>query len=186
MISKRRRRRLRGRMHAEYDALVRRGEAYSLGAIRVLEAPPSLIRKTLAELRSSPPTIDRAKIAATTEADIRRHMIEDGEDPDALLEGFRLIMPEATEVFVGSDNIFADLGFPDAEERLAKARVVSGMLAIARRRRLTDAQVGAAVHLDEAAVGELFRGRYNAYSLEQIETMAASLARQRNPPKGAK
>lgn len=27
--------------------------------------------------------MDRAKLAATTEADIRRHMVEDGEDPDA-------------------------------------------------------------------------------------------------------
>jgi putative transcriptional regulator len=27
--------------------------------------------------------VDRARIDATTEADIRRHMIEDGEDPDA-------------------------------------------------------------------------------------------------------
>jgi hypothetical protein len=143
MVSKRRRRRLRGRMRAAYDALVRRGEAYSLDAIRVLEAPPILIRKTLAELRANPTTIDRAKVAATTEADIRRHMIEDGEDPDAVLEGFSLVMPEATEVFIGSGNVFAALGFPDAEERLAKARVVSGMLAIARRGRLTHAQVGA-------------------------------------------
>lgn len=27
--------------------------------------------------------VDRAKVDATTEEDIRRHMIEDGEDPDA-------------------------------------------------------------------------------------------------------
>jgi hypothetical protein len=28
--------------------------------------------------------VDRAKVVATTEAEIRRHMIEDGEDPDAV------------------------------------------------------------------------------------------------------
>jgi len=38
---------------------------------------------TLEELRASRPFVDRARIAATTEDDIRRHKIEDGEDPDA-------------------------------------------------------------------------------------------------------
>jgi putative transcriptional regulator len=45
---------------------------------------------TLEEIKASRPTIDRAKVAATTEADIRRHQIEDGEDPDAPLPPFRL------------------------------------------------------------------------------------------------
>ena len=40
------------------------------------------------------PTVDRAKIDATTEEDIRRHMIEDGEDPDAPLpDTFRVVEP---------------------------------------------------------------------------------------------
>jgi putative transcriptional regulator len=40
-------------------------------------------RMTLAEIKARGTQRDPAKIAATTEADIRRHMIEDGEDPDA-------------------------------------------------------------------------------------------------------
>lgn len=40
---------------------------------------------TLEEVRATRPTMDLAKIAATTEEDIRRHQIEDGEDPDAPL-----------------------------------------------------------------------------------------------------
>jgi putative transcriptional regulator len=43
---------------------------------------------TLKEIRASSPKIDRARIAATTEDDIRRHQIEDGEDPDARLPAF--------------------------------------------------------------------------------------------------
>jgi putative transcriptional regulator len=43
---------------------------------------------TLDEIRASRPLVDRAKIAATTESDIRRHQIEDGEDPDAPLPPF--------------------------------------------------------------------------------------------------
>lgn len=37
---------------------------------------------TLAEAMRRPRTVDRAKLNATTEDDIRRHMIEDGYDPD--------------------------------------------------------------------------------------------------------
>ncbi len=44
---------------------------------------------TLEEIRATRPIADPAKIVATTEADIRRHQIEDGEDPDAPLPPFR-------------------------------------------------------------------------------------------------
>ena len=44
---------------------------------------------TLEEIKVTHPTADLAKIAATTEEDIRRHQIEDGEDPDAPFPPFR-------------------------------------------------------------------------------------------------
>ena len=47
-----------------------------------------MARMTLDEIRASRPQADRSKIEATTEADIARHMIEDGEDPDADLGAF--------------------------------------------------------------------------------------------------
>lgn len=43
---------------------------------------------TLEEIRVLRPAADLAKIAATTEEDIRRHQVEDGEDPDASLPPF--------------------------------------------------------------------------------------------------
>jgi len=42
----------------------------------------AMVRKSLKAIEASRPRLDRAKFDATTEADIRRHMIEDGEDPD--------------------------------------------------------------------------------------------------------
>lgn len=44
---------------------------------------------TLEQIRASRPIVDRARIEATTEEDVRRHQIEDGEDPDAPLPPFR-------------------------------------------------------------------------------------------------
>ena len=46
----------------------------------------ALVRKSLEEIKAAKPDIDRAKFDATSEEDIRRHMIEDGEDPDHELQ----------------------------------------------------------------------------------------------------
>jgi putative transcriptional regulator len=46
---------------------------------------------TLEEIRARRPVVDKAKIAATTDDDIRRQQIEDGEDPDAPLPPFRYV-----------------------------------------------------------------------------------------------
>lgn len=43
----------------------------------------AITRMTVDEIKARPSKRNRAKMKATTEEDIRRHMIEDGEDPDA-------------------------------------------------------------------------------------------------------
>jgi putative transcriptional regulator len=48
---------------------------------------------TLEEIKARRQKIDRAGIEATTEEDIRRHMIEDGEDPDEELRPEDIISP---------------------------------------------------------------------------------------------
>jgi putative transcriptional regulator len=50
---------------------------------------------TLDEIKAARPRIDRARIDATSEADIARQMIEDGEDPNAALGPFVEDMPPA-------------------------------------------------------------------------------------------
>jgi len=47
-------------------------------------------RMTLAEIKARGTQRDAAKIAATTDDDIRRHMAEDGEDPNATPPSGRL------------------------------------------------------------------------------------------------
>lgn len=41
-----------------------------------------MARMKLEDALARPSTVDRARLDATTEDDIRRHMIEDGQDPD--------------------------------------------------------------------------------------------------------
>lgn len=52
---------------------------------------------TLDEIRASHPEVNRDKIAGTTEEDIRRHQVEDGEDPDAPVPSFRR-MPDVRAI----------------------------------------------------------------------------------------
>ncbi len=40
----------------------------------------AVVRKSLKQIKAAKPKINAVKIDATTEKDIRRHMIEDGED----------------------------------------------------------------------------------------------------------
>ena len=47
-----------------------------------------MARMTLDEIKAARPQVDRARIAATTEADIARQMAEDGENPQAELGRF--------------------------------------------------------------------------------------------------
>lgn len=50
------------------------------------------IRMTLDQaVETASAQVDEARIATTTEEDIRRHMIEDGEDPDAPMAAFQAI-----------------------------------------------------------------------------------------------
>jgi len=50
-------------------------------------------RVTLAGIAAATPDVDLARIDATTEADIRRHMQEDGYDPDEDIRDTDIISP---------------------------------------------------------------------------------------------
>ena len=69
---------------------------------------------------------------------------------------------------VGSGNVFADLGFPNAEEMLAKAELAHKITAIIQRRRLTQAQAANLLGVDQPKVSALKRGRLSGFSLERL------------------
>ena len=53
----------------------------------------AIVRRTIENIRRMKPRINRAKIAATTEADIRRHMREDGENESEFADFLPIIPP---------------------------------------------------------------------------------------------
>jgi putative transcriptional regulator len=74
---------------------------------------------TLAEIKARPMMRNRAKIAATTESDIRQQMIEDGENPEEELSESEIISPwYIRKRLQMSQQEFADtLGIPVATLR---------------------------------------------------------------------
>lgn len=67
-----------------------------------------------------------------------------------------------------SGNVFADLGLPNADERLAKAELTIKIAEILRRRRLTQVQAAAILGVDQPKVSALIRGRLAGFSIERL------------------
>ena len=67
-----------------------------------------------------------------------------------------------------SGNVFADLGFPDADEMLAKAELAIKITGIFRRDRLTQAQAAEILGVDQPKISALVRGRLAGFSIERL------------------
>jgi putative transcriptional regulator len=66
-------------------------------------------RMTLAEIMAAAPDVDLAKIDATTEQDVRRHMREEGYDPDETIRDEDIISPAVIRKRLGlSQRRFAE------------------------------------------------------------------------------
>jgi len=75
---------------------------------------------------------------------------------------------DETVVQEGCGNVFADLGLPNSEDRLAKARLVERIAAIIEERRLTQKQAGELLGIDQAKVSKLVRGRLREFSTSTL------------------
>jgi predicted XRE-type DNA-binding protein len=89
-------------------------------------------------------------------------------------------VPDASEVevFVGSGNVFADLGLPNPEERLLKAQVAAQIQKLMTEKQLTQVQLAELVGLDQPKVSKLLRGQLSGYSLERLFSILNKLGRK--------
>ena len=69
---------------------------------------------------------------------------------------------------VGSGNVYADLGFADSVEVLAKARIVAQIGRIIHAHKLTQAEAGELLSIDQPKVSALLRGHFRGYSQERL------------------
>jgi predicted XRE-type DNA-binding protein len=86
-------------------------------------------------------------------------------------------MKRKIEITVGSDNIFADLGFPDAETHLLKAQIVAEIYRLVTEWKLTQAAAGKKMHISQPEVSRLFKGHFREYSVERLMDFLTHLGR---------
>ena len=72
------------------------------------------------------------------------------------------------QVTRGSGNVFGDLGLRDAEDHLAKARLVSELKHIIEREGWTQARAAEVIGMAQPDVSRLLRGQFSNYSLDRI------------------
>jgi phage-related protein/predicted XRE-type DNA-binding protein len=78
------------------------------------------------------------------------------------------VMARKVQVEAGSDNIFADLGLPDAETHLLKAQIVSEIYRLTQQRKLTQAQAGKRMGISQPEVSRMFGGNFREYSVDRL------------------
>jgi predicted XRE-type DNA-binding protein len=82
---------------------------------------------------------------------------------------------KSTAIRRGSDNVFADLGFPDAETHLLKAQLVVRVSDIVAERGLTQAEAAEIMGVSQPDVSRMLKGQFRDLSVERIMRMLVKL-----------
>ena len=67
-----------------------------------------------------------------------------------------------------SGNVYADLGFADAEERLLKAELAVKIAELIDQKGLTQVETARRVGLDQPKISHLLRGRLSGFSADRL------------------
>jgi len=86
-------------------------------------------------------------------------------------------MSKVIAVQEGRGNVFADIGLPNPEERLAKADLAIRIAAAIRARRLTQAGAARVLKIDQPKVSRLLRGQLAGFSTERLMHFLTLLGR---------
>ena len=81
------------------------------------------------------------------------------------------------EVTRGSGNVFADLGFEQPEDELAKAKLAVHIWKIINDRKLTQTAAGKIMGLDQPKVSALLNGRLANFSSDRLMRLLAALGK---------
>jgi predicted XRE-type DNA-binding protein len=97
-------------------------------------------------------------------------------------------MAEQIRVTKSSGNVFADLGLPNADERLVKATLAIEIGRIIKARKLTQQAAARLMGIDQPKVSHLLRGRLSGFSTERLLGFLTALGRDveivvRTPPR---
>ena len=77
----------------------------------------------------------------------------------------------------GSANVFADLGFLDAEERQTKLRLAYALNEALKQRKLTQTRAAAVLGLGQPKISALLNYKLDGFSVERLMTLLTALDR---------
>jgi predicted XRE-type DNA-binding protein len=80
-----------------------------------------------------------------------------------------------TDVVKGSGNVFADLGFPDADMHALKAKLVRRIGELIAEEGLTQVEAAARMGLSQPDVSKMLKGQFRPLSLERLLRCLAAL-----------
>lgn len=75
----------------------------------------------------------------------------------------------------GTGNVFADLGYPDAEERQTKLRLAYAINQVIARRRLTQVAASEKLGVTQPKVSALANYKLDGFSVERLMTFLTAL-----------
>lgn len=75
----------------------------------------------------------------------------------------------------GTGNVFADLGYPDAEERQTKLRLAHAINGVIARRRLTQTSAAEKLGVNQPKVSALANYKLDGFSVERLMTFLTAL-----------
>jgi predicted XRE-type DNA-binding protein len=78
----------------------------------------------------------------------------------------------------GSGNVFADLGLPNPEQELVKARLTLQIYRIVKERGLTQAQAGEILGVKQPHVSALMRNRAGNFSVGRLMEFLTALGQE--------
>lgn len=84
-------------------------------------------------------------------------------------------MNEEIQVHSSSGNVFADLGLPNPEELLIKAKLAHQISELISDRQLTQAEAAELLGVDQPKISALMRGKLSGFSTERLFRFLNSL-----------
>lgn len=79
------------------------------------------------------------------------------------------------EIFVGSGNVFADIGLPNAEEHLLKAQLVHRIDRVLKGRKLKQVEAAALLGVKQPDISKMLRGDFRQFSVERLMRFLVAL-----------
>ena len=87
----------------------------------------------------------------------------------------KTVMSEDDAITRGTGNVFADLGYADADERQTKLRLAHAINSVIARRRLTQAAAAERLRVSQPKVSALAHYKLEGFSVERLMTFLTAL-----------